>query len=86
MPTDLSRPATTAPAVRDGLDGINVDLADNGYTVRCSYRQNTKGGGVDYSSKTHVFEGKKELLAFLKSEIPEPDGTSAEDDGDNDEG
>lgn len=73
------------------LESVNIDIAQNGFTVACSHRpkeKKAKGGGCEsvpwQPPKRSVFESRDSLFAYLKTVIPEKIGESYKEEAEED--
>lgn len=69
---ELPRPAAGKKGGAWELDGLNITLAENGYSVNCSYKREpdgTKDMGSTYKSETKVFESARSLIEFLEETL-----------------
>lgn len=67
MGTELPRPASKG---KGELSGLDITMAENGYSVRCSYEKKNKGQEYpSHTSETKVFESARSLIEFLEETL-----------------
>lgn len=49
------------------LEDISICPAENGWTVKCSKKRDSKKGMSDYRTKNYVFESKAAALAHVEA-------------------
>lgn len=64
------------------LEDINICPAENGWTVKCSKKRESKKGMSDYRTKNYVFESKEAALKHVEALLDgeDPTGDYGEED------